>query len=438
MTIKTLLLTQLLTSILNQSFAESKESQGMIKLYQIGQKGRYCISLNGDESGCISGSNDAGKPMNTLDSLKGYKFEFQNLSDAPHDMRFTGKNAEDLVPQDPKGPKALKQVTEEDPDTQQILCSFHGLQLGLGYRVLTEANKQDPLLGHRKVDGDNSDVSTSEPSASAPVMQTQLRDVSDFILTKGSAAEAARLVESRPELKEAYAKALAEKASQESKGSKELASKTKTPGAGWVSDSSGNEEVINRLLDETSSLDPRAQDQDTSFENLDTAGARRELASAANSARGSSEKGTLIFLVGSTLAEQLLAETENDLSKQLVKQGYGSNRMMGTLPELAQLKKGVGDRSLASPSLAKTPENSTHLSKWWLAVLAAVIAKQLLNSKKQAPRLAKSISSTSKDNSTQAGVRILTLLGLAASERKASSKRQNPLEGMPKSPKRAV
>ena len=48
---------------------------------------------------------------NVFDIIKGKKVVFENLSDAPHDMKFSGANAEEMPPQAPNGAPAQNRCT---------------------------------------------------------------------------------------------------------------------------------------------------------------------------------------------------------------------------------------------------------------------------------------------------------------------------------------
>ena len=130
--------TTLLITFLWATIAVAADPQTSVTLYQIGQKGRYCLSLTKDEGGCISGMDGGGAAINIVDVTRGKKVKFENLSDAPHDMKISGENAEDLPAQGVGANPVLKQMDKEDRNKQSITCSFHGNQLGVGYRVLDD------------------------------------------------------------------------------------------------------------------------------------------------------------------------------------------------------------------------------------------------------------------------------------------------------------
>jgi hypothetical protein len=102
----------------------------------------------------------------------------------------------------------------EDPNKEKITCSFHGDQLGLGYRVTAPVlNPGGVGDGHKEVPGgggvngssnlamNEADVSLS--GNSLPPQKTQrtgLADVSNEVLRKGRPEEVANLIAARPEL----------------------------------------------------------------------------------------------------------------------------------------------------------------------------------------------------------------------------------------------
>jgi len=195
--------------------AEDTEN-GAVVLYQIGHDGKYCVSMTKDESGCVSGSHPNGDAINTLKLLKDRKVVFYNLSDAPHDMRFSGKNADDLPTQQPGASAAMKQMTVEDLMKNKITCSFHGSQLEVGFKVLPKENP-NAMTGHQQpgADGETPTAQKSTEMANRgaemgggagmdttpePVIRTGLADVSAQVLAKGRPDDVERLLQARPEL----------------------------------------------------------------------------------------------------------------------------------------------------------------------------------------------------------------------------------------------
>ena len=191
--------------------AESNDAN-VARLYQIGADGKYCLSITRDVSGCVSGENDNGKNINVLDFIRGKRVVFENLSDAPHDMKFSGANAQDLPVQPPGGADAQKQMTAVDLTAQKISCSFHGAQLGVGYRVpnasgtqIMEGHKEVSSAGRPDYDPANG-AGGSQPGGGASagpsqkIVRTSLTDVAAEVLTKGRQADVEKLVTSRPEL----------------------------------------------------------------------------------------------------------------------------------------------------------------------------------------------------------------------------------------------
>jgi len=179
------------------------ENAGKIVLYQIGQRGNYCISLTKEASGCISGVNPDGNTINLLDVVKGHEVVFENLSDAYHDMKFTGANAEDLPPQAPNASIARKEMRVADLEKQKITCSFHGDQLGVGYRVpekmeATNTGHGAPPPGG--IVGEGGSILPAPFTPPRPIVRTGLADVSGFILKNGVSSEVNRLITMRPEL----------------------------------------------------------------------------------------------------------------------------------------------------------------------------------------------------------------------------------------------
>lgn len=189
---------------------ESREGKNMepppIALYQIGKQGRYCVSLTQDASGCISGTDAQGEVINVMDVLKGGKVIFRNLSDAPHDMKISGANGEDLPPQDPNAADVEKGMLTVDLSKQKITCSFHGDQLGLGYRV---PEVQAFANGHNTPLGSTPQF-TAADSEAKPISKTSLADVSNFIMNGLFPTEKKRLMAGRPDVAAAYPEIAAE------------------------------------------------------------------------------------------------------------------------------------------------------------------------------------------------------------------------------------
>ncbi len=182
-----------------QAIAEVDQNElPTLQLYQIGQRGKYCVSLTTDESGCISGTNADGDLINNMDLIKGHKLVFTNLSDAVHDMEFDGNNKGFLPPQKPNGPLASKSMDASDPEKRSITCSFHGAQLGVGFRVLDKAPTTED--GNRAVQGAPGENILKDMSPAKALMPTALADVADFIIRRGVTAEVSNLLKSRPEL----------------------------------------------------------------------------------------------------------------------------------------------------------------------------------------------------------------------------------------------
>ncbi len=190
--------------------AESAAGKNMepppIALYQVGKQGRYCVSLTPDAAGCISGTDDKGEVINVMDVLKGGKVVFRNLSDAPHDMKISGKNGEDLPPQEPNANDVEKGMMTIDLTKQKITCSFHGDQLGLGYRV---PEAQAFANGHNTPLGSMPQFTPGD-SETKPISKTSLSDVSNFIMNGLFPNEKKRLMAGRPDIAAAYPEIAAE------------------------------------------------------------------------------------------------------------------------------------------------------------------------------------------------------------------------------------
>jgi len=192
------------------SSAFSSPKEGTIKLYQIGKNGRYCVSTSGEESGCISGVNESKDWVNILDTLKDSNVEFYNLTDVVHDMRFSGVNAEDMPVQRPGAEAASKTMTQADPEKRSIECSFHGSQVGLGYRVVALEEKTaghpgaSQMANNPRVASINSNTDAEENIRPFSLVQslapTKLADVSAYVLANGNPEEADWLRKTRPEL----------------------------------------------------------------------------------------------------------------------------------------------------------------------------------------------------------------------------------------------
>jgi len=189
--------------------AESNDAS-VARLYQIGSDGKYCLSITKDTSGCVSGENDGGKNLNVLDFIRGKRVVFENLSDAPHDMKFSGANQQDLPVQAPGGADAQKQLAVVDLTAQKISCSFHGAQLGVGYRVpnasgsqVMEGHKEVTTQGRADFDVTNEGGGRNAGASAGPsqkIVRTGLADVAAEVLTKGRQADVEKLVTSRPDL----------------------------------------------------------------------------------------------------------------------------------------------------------------------------------------------------------------------------------------------
>lgn len=194
-----------------------RAEESSIVLYQVGSKGKYCLSLTRDESGCVSGEDKAGNSINIMDVTRGKNVRFENLSDAPHDMRITGANKENLPAQGPGAAPVDKLMAKEDRDKQKITCSFHGDQLGVGYRVLDDsanAKAGGKAEGHKEpgVGGGNrptpgeggGEMATSSTTGpidpARPIRNTGLADVAKEVLAKGRPDEVKQLLNARPEL----------------------------------------------------------------------------------------------------------------------------------------------------------------------------------------------------------------------------------------------
>lgn len=187
-----------LVSVASIAHAEPGDSNTVV-LYQVGSNGKYCVSYTLSEKGCISGTDDGGAAFNTLNFAKGKKVVFKNVSDAPHDMRFTGANAEDIPAQDPNGADAVKKIRVEDQNKEKITCSFHGNQLAVGYRV--PGATSDEGSGHKDPTGQPREAGArSGGDPFAKVQKTGLADVANEVLAKGRPADVSKLVQNRPEL----------------------------------------------------------------------------------------------------------------------------------------------------------------------------------------------------------------------------------------------
>lgn len=196
----------LFTLILFQLFAEA-EQRPKLNLYQIGAKGRYCVSLTPNENGCISGANAEGNPVNVLDLYAGYDLVFSNLSDVIHDMKTEGNNSQAGV-QPPNGPDAILKMDNPDSEKRAVTCSLHGKQLGFGYTVSDKINSGQGD-GHRltdSIDGrpsgtDQGEIRDLGFTTGLNVKPTQLFDVADFVMKSGTPLDRKQLIDQRPELK---------------------------------------------------------------------------------------------------------------------------------------------------------------------------------------------------------------------------------------------
>lgn len=201
--VKTIIYTIVLAGLLGgDAWGEKKDN---LKLYQIGTDGNYCLSITRDKSGCVSGLDDGGTTINTLDITKGKNIIFENLSDAFHDMKLSGRNAADLPAQGPNAAAAQKEMAVEDMNKERITCSFHGDQLGVGYRVpkgdvAVGGGHKDPVYnpqGNPDGAGQNTLAVDTTPQK---IVRTGLADVSSEVLAKGRPAEVQRLITARPDL----------------------------------------------------------------------------------------------------------------------------------------------------------------------------------------------------------------------------------------------
>ncbi len=211
----------ILGSLSTVSYGEG-DSVNEVVLYQVGKDGNYCLSITPNESGCVSGSTSDGDTVNLMEFVKGKAVVFRNLSDAPHDMKFNGANAEELPPQAPQASDAIKRFTTEDLVKNKISCSFHGAQLAVGYKVAGTtgqgAMKNTDDEGHKDgADGPKAGATQGQAGSAlgaaggtegangtggGNLKITGLADVSRQVLAKGSASEVAKLVAARPELME--------------------------------------------------------------------------------------------------------------------------------------------------------------------------------------------------------------------------------------------
>jgi hypothetical protein len=231
----------------------------------------------------------------------------------------------------------------EDLDQQQILCSFHGLQVGVGYRVLTEANIQGSLQGHKSANGDRGELDERGPTGSQPIMQTKASDVSQYILSRGSPEEARRLVENRPELKEAYDKALAERKQLEADTAKaqgvaktQVGEKTQ----GGVTAGAGKNVGIKLNSEEVGTERATSEIISRRLEDVGAEGERIQGNQQGNGEDASVTNDRLfVFWLAPALGEEgQYSETEKDISRDLSSLGYGNRRMMGSLPDTIDQK----------------------------------------------------------------------------------------------------
>lgn len=221
-----LILSTLLVIAWNATSRGEGDTVNQVVLYQVGQQGKYCLSITPNVSGCVSGTSGQGETVNLMEFVKDKEVVFRNLSDAPHDMKFSGVNAEDLPPQAPQAADAVKKFNAEDLEKNKISCSFHGAQLSVGYKVMGPAG----MAAQKGADGDGHKEGADGPKAGAAEGQagagggalgalggsegaagtgggnlkiTGLADVSKEVLAKGGAADVEKLVSARPELLEA-------------------------------------------------------------------------------------------------------------------------------------------------------------------------------------------------------------------------------------------
>lgn len=154
-----------------------------------------------DAAGCISGVDEQGRARNVLGMFRGQYVEFVNLSDAPHDMIFSGANTDNLPAQYPGATMARKQMMYVDDKAEMIECSFHGKQLGTGYKVKEVdqgGGDWDKKEGHRP-DGSTPKTNTEGPSR---INFTGLADVGREVMSRGRPEDVKNLLASRPELME--------------------------------------------------------------------------------------------------------------------------------------------------------------------------------------------------------------------------------------------
>lgn len=184
--------------------ADAKSDAPIVtRLYQVGKNGKYCVSVTPDESRCVSGVDESGKPYNHLDTIEGEYVIFENLSDAPHDMVFTGNNQERLPAQFPNAEKAEKVLRVSDLKGAMINCSYHGKMLSVGYKV-REGKLDDsaPINGHQKSATPFAapGVNQSANAPTRPLVTTGLADVGSEVIARGDAKDVENLLKARPEL----------------------------------------------------------------------------------------------------------------------------------------------------------------------------------------------------------------------------------------------
>lgn len=182
--------------VLFSVIAIADSSTKRVVLFQVGQDGNYCVSTTPDAGGCISGVDEAGNTINIMDMFRGKEVVFENVSDAPHDMKFTGENEDHLAAQFPGDGAVNKKLERKDMTNQKINCSFHGDQLAVGYRVPEQGGEAAQAIKGVH----NEKIGNQQAIVSRTVQNTGLADVSDQIIRKGDTAELEALVKARPEL----------------------------------------------------------------------------------------------------------------------------------------------------------------------------------------------------------------------------------------------
>jgi len=207
--------------------AESSEEvpKDAIVLYQVGEKGKYCVSTTPDTSSCISGVDENKKPINTIDFVLKAKegatpestVVFINRSDAPHNMIYTGKEAETSKTQEPGDPQVSKTFKIRDLNTSLVECQFHGKQLAFGNRVPAEITIDSPELEGHKFASDGTAINASGLGGGGQVgtgksevrpqalTATKPVDATGSVLENGTPNEIKALVTGNPSLGSALA-----------------------------------------------------------------------------------------------------------------------------------------------------------------------------------------------------------------------------------------